>query len=378
MRREEVLPRVEYARLALNGLSKLASRPLYGSALRILTRVHRTWTTQVWSWIQYLYSETVLITDLSAPHRLSSFSTIVDVLSLFSGVNVLRECVIQSPGLCSMLAQLWYLEIKDPDLSPYGISAAARKRLATFPLCKYVLRYTEEPELHWVPDILVACGGTIEEVASTSLAHLRLNLEQPQLDYDRIFDDVQVIGVLADHPPFSNELISQQSIRAVTLALVSITSKPIPAEQYLKDRACGCIFYICLYLKMFMEEGDGITLSIRALEAKLLPALLRCDAWVPTLTVHYEILQEILSKYVLYSSVLRRIVRSMEKIEKLHLENKLLPDGTMKPVWEEFKARVHERLQLSDDVVVSIEPCGNPKVCSMYSFALIITSVASS
>jgi hypothetical protein len=371
----ERVERVLHASAAFLGLSVICSLLLGRFPPLISAVLKESWPTHVWPWCQYLHTKVVEDKSLSAEERRLGLSTVVHVTYSFAFDPPVREAVARTPGLHYLLARLWYLEGKDPQLHPSAVPLslgmsprAGQLFLAPRPVCEYILEIESQSAfgLTWAIDFEAAADGKPAQVASAALAHLRRDISQPQLETLKAWNDVQAIAVLCGYQPFQNCLLSQQSVRAATLALVRMVSGPVPKTK--DGSQCDAVTYLCFYLQRCFAAPGAHVWVLRSLEAGLLPALLRCDGWSKQLKMTYQadILGKFLPKYVVYVSVMRAITESMKKINEQKLEAILVKGGPLEKEWKTLKQRISERQASFGSVLQNLEQCHNSKVWSSF------------
>lgn len=377
MKGEDASKRGEHAAISLLGLSAACARlfQLRGFTPTIRATLKDSWSSQIWPWIGHLHK--MVVEDKVKPweERRLGLTAIVHAIECFGFDPPLREVVARTPGLHYLLARIWYLEATDPQLNPALISLATNMKgvvgnifSTSKTICEYVLEITNPPQLTWVIDLEAAADGKLHRVASTALAHLRRDILTP-LKTREIWEDVQAMTVLSAYSPLQWSLLSQHSVRTSALALSAMVSGRAPGPHAAKDpNACDIITYLCFYLTTCFEAPGANVWVLRAVEAGLLPSLLRSNGWSRQIDVKHQInIVEILPKYLAYASVMRAVTESLKKVDEDKLEAKLTSGSKLEEVWKTFRLRVTQREEIFR-ALQTVERCHNKQVLSALAF----------
>lgn len=145
-------------------------------------------------------------------------------------------------------------------------------------------------------------------------------------------------------------LLSKQSIKVVTNTFGRLTSRPF--SPALARDVASCISACCYYIGTYMLSMNGVMWITIALEAQLLPALLRCEPWLRTLQNidpqghHILLLSRQLSPYLVYLSIVHCCEKSLRQVSELGLGKPM--NRAVSPFWDAwgaFQARVEEVLE---------------------------------
>ncbi len=131
-----------------------------------------------------------------------------------------------------------------------------------------------------------------------------------------------------------------------------------------------------MYLYEKRPSKDDSAMGFEALEAQLLPALLRSGIWLsqmnPALVTGFLVpLTEILPKYLLYVSVLKVVARWLRRIRVQGVEAKVTQHGPLWDAWTEFKFLAEERFKIQSE---SNDPQDKFQVCYSNSVSLFFLS----
>ncbi|KIM82784.1 hypothetical protein PILCRDRAFT_456325 [Piloderma croceum F 1598] len=221
----------------------------------------------------------------------------------------------------------------------------------------YMTRYgTENENPDWDNEVLGPMNGDAEKLASEGLCHFRVrdNL-QNTTNIDSVTDSLRIIGVLSFHPPIRYALANNLSFRIVTSVLTSITSQPYSPST--ARAVCSCIVECCTYLICWLETANGVSGIQQALEAGLLSALVKSDPWLSKFdaahsTMHLPLLSNVLPKYLIYRSVVRRVTKSLRNISMLGDEQKMVQGTLYWSAWSQFKQTAAERSRIDKEMEI--------------------------
>ncbi|KAJ7456751.1 hypothetical protein B0H11DRAFT_224649 [Mycena galericulata] len=165
---------------------------------------------------------------------------------------------------------------------------------------------------------------------------------------------------------YSNALLAQDALRHVIRILSDLTSKSRNPDSH--ELTADCIHACLLYLSIALTKKDGFSHVRVALQAGILPAILRCKQWIPHGEEGFsDILAYILhtiSLYIIYPSVLRPFLASVQKVTALDLVDATHPICAkylqLVHIVTERIAMVPPREELNTDLGVKCENCGAP------------------
>ncbi|KAH7925573.1 hypothetical protein BV22DRAFT_1033845 [Leucogyrophana mollusca] len=309
-------------------------------------------------WVILLYDKCIDQENYDYCCRLLAKRAMIDFLGLCR-LDELADWTInalKSTDVPRVVFGLWYLEIRDPRFSPWkeDDESSALHRSAAILDAALTFFIGREPSgtLDW-ENVFIPFGGDKTVLASTALQHLEIDRSQPVIDFEVVAWDIHLLTTLCARRPTALALLSQQSIEVAVDVLSYMGSQPLdhPQQTYVAACIANCWWYISFQL----EAGDGVPWITQALEAHLLPALIKCETWFPHLQDDFareplsDILAGILPKYTVYGSVLRAAGNSLADIDDLGLEDHLRKDGEFWEAWSTFRNVAEARLELLDN-----------------------------
>ncbi|KAJ7456722.1 hypothetical protein B0H11DRAFT_2243888 [Mycena galericulata] len=279
--------------------------------------------------------------------RARGFNTIIPILMVASRVPELRELLLAPDrnrmmmlaalvGCWSIEAEEWFMKGKGYDLH----QSAARPLSALFgdylgdepairDAIKSVYNGVENQSAPGLLDFFRAFEmlGKVSRRSRADIARTALTLlRNPTLPPHLLDSHLQMINLIAIATEYSDALLAQHSIRHVTRTLSELTSKPYDSDS--APVVAQCIASCARYLTKFIPRKDGFHHVRQALQAGLLPAILRCRPWISQQhdddskdETHAKLLKllHMVSLYIVYPSVFRPFLVSVRKIDQLGL-----------------------------------------------------------
>jgi hypothetical protein len=357
--------------LPLRGLVKIAIHFVEVFPQDYIDELTKFWPDHIWPCVRFLGENVTRDNFDSRDGRNQVLTTIIDLLFFFGIESWLLKVVSGTSGVVGLLIKIWTTQPLDPGshLTSSVYDITPNKALQV-----YMTEYgTENENLDWVSEVLGPMNGDAGRLALGGLCHLRVrdNL-QNTTNIDYVTDSLRIIGVLSFHPPIRYALANNNSFRLVTGVLTSITSQP-----YLPSTAravCSCIVECCTYLICWLETANGVSGIQQALEAGLLSALVKSDPWLSKFdaahsTMHLPLLANVLPKYLIYRSVVRRVTKSLRNISMLGDEQKMVQGTSYWSAWSQFKQTAAERSRIDKEMEIGNAGrmlCSNKKVCLLY------------
>ncbi|CAA7266172.1 unnamed protein product [Cyclocybe aegerita] len=376
------------ASLALKALTAFLQQKNSGTARReALDIIVDSWEDELWPWIECIRRRALNVktplVGFPDDARREYMDNIVEALYYYRFYEPLFKKVKDTDGLAPLLISLWYLEAVDPELDPYALvdnppdyendldMRFPPDFLSSSLLQNYLLFYTVEIDPLWAPDFLKVCDGDPLRVGEVTMIHLRRSIKYlPEgSEYlKRLYDDIHVLGVLSDYDPFENALVAHNGPIWATKALIEVVKLEMPKKFDEVQAIHRCVMCIIFYLHPSLDGTDGILWTMRAVEAGLIPALLRCDRFMEGIgesEAPLMLFQKHLPKELIFVTVARALASSFKvhASEISMLEGKMNKRASLWRGWIEFKEVAKERLSLFGSIVNSAAACSNKK-CS--------------
>ncbi|KAJ7160230.1 hypothetical protein C8R46DRAFT_1353974 [Mycena filopes] len=323
---------------------------------RIVQRVVEAWP-DIEHWTRHIFTQGIILGtfvvggEAGAQQTVTAFNTIIPFFSILAAVPEFRTRLLAEPSkeiILSLLLYCWTGETSEAFTSQRSYVPSMS---AALPLVE-LLTAIPDPEAAAVQFFrtlvahrteLDALSSTEPEsypakVAANALALLR-NLPPPLL---LAYHHIQMINHLALGGPYSDALLAQHAIRAVTRVLSNFTSNQSASPRDMELVASSSLGFLI----RFMPTKDGFSHVRMALQAGILPAILRCDMLLPDGSDVRAGLQEVLdiiALYTVYPSVLHPFLASVRRTAELDIvdPNKLIHAAYLKLV--EF---VNERMDM--------------------------------
>jgi len=231
-------------------------------------------------------------------------------------------------------------------------------------------RFVSAPKPGWLDQVVAAAGNDPVAVSLVIIERLRANFLEPTLGHPNISalhkDLLIAIGFSSEATSaICYALWSKHSVTMVTKVMLRLSSEGSTPDALINQ----CLAFCAIYLSMsFLDSEDAPTWVVQAIDAQMIPALLKSVRFFPhgdaLQSICSDILGCILPQYSVYRSVLRAIARSFKKIKRLGLEAQIAETGSFQDAWETLKELVNERLLIqahydADPTTHAI--CDNPQ-----------------
>ena len=172
----------------------------------------------------------------------------------------------------------------------------------------------QQPFPKWDEAVIAPMGGDVENVAQTTLKHLRFHITHPTRDIYRIFritQSLNLIAHLSNHKHILNALIAQRSLRTIIHLLDTLA--PLPLHSRSPEYATFCISRACNCISQHFMANDGLGRIIEAFASGVLPVLLRCANLLVSEDEQYtSLICDYLHRFIIYPSVLRVAEKSLD------------------------------------------------------------------
>ncbi|KAJ7738371.1 hypothetical protein B0H16DRAFT_1761542, partial [Mycena metata] len=326
------------------------------SDARVVERILQAWP-EIEKWTYSTYTDWIVTGNIVggvAENIIDAFNSIVPFFTVIAAIPALRNRVWKEESremTMSLLLSCWEVETsKSFPVHHRSISAACP--LTTFlsmdpkstsgPLYLFRFLNAHRVELEALPLQYATSESYAAEIATNALTLLR-NPHPRSLSHAHM----KMLNLLSLGGPYSDALLAQQSIRDVTRLLSDLSSKPYDPENPSFEEEC--VLSCLQYLAKFIPTKDGFSNARMALQAGLLPAIVRCGGFTTQGSqagAEIEKILHLISLYTVYPSVLYPFLASVRKIKELE------PDiiDPNKPLQAAYLKLVH----LVDDRVTAV------------------------
>jgi hypothetical protein len=298
----------------------------------------------IWSWIQLMRTFLQNEQDFPLLFRLHTKNVLLSILRFGMGYKKLDPILRGTPGIVSLIFEIWNMETKAYDFDP------SNPRYFTTPAALTLDRYFPPPSVRgdfdWHNAAISAGGGSIKAIASVALTHLRHDAQQTTRLHTLTMD-LRMLSHLSFHLPIRHALLSQHSVLEITRVAVSLSSQKYSTETSDDMGAClsGCFIHILQHLTL----GDVWTWTIQSLDGQLLRAIIASEPWQTQM--HQNILLYLLDAII--KNLTTRLVtlataRAVKKVRTHGLEDRFLNGGDepLRRKWSILKELVEERVLL--------------------------------
>ncbi|KAJ7024755.1 hypothetical protein C8F04DRAFT_151527 [Mycena alexandri] len=151
------------------------------------------------------------------------------------------------------------------------------------------------------------------------------------------------VQILASVPTLAYALLAQNAVHHITRAILAFNTLPPIAHQI-------DLFGVSLsYLASTIVLTDSITWVTHALDVGLLNVLLRNEMMLstssdPSISEHVELLAEILSRYLIFLSVVQSARKALKKAKTSGAENGI---SRSSDIWATWESLVQKRVTLA-------------------------------
>ncbi|OBZ69914.1 hypothetical protein A0H81_10215 [Grifola frondosa] len=258
----------------------------------------------------------------------------------------------RSPTSIELATRMWLEEA----IEPYN--SAGRAPLSTHILMKFLQNSDGET----VDRMLGTVGADCNKVAKFAVAKLQTSFGDTPTDPDGVVVHITFLTLLsgAGRAPLLNALLGANVNWVVTKALVEVSVLVNSQESV---DAMVAMTYCFGYLHTSLEATDGFTWVSQSVGAGLLQAFCNCSPHFSKLEARdlkmvLEVVGNVVSRFLIYRSVIETVEVEMEKIDSGSLQAKRVGASVAKPVWDAFRALAHERA-----VLVRLFSTANTQVC---------------
>ena len=358
------------ALLSLHCLERLVRKNLSCASLslKLAERLTSFWPT-IWSWIQLIHPFILNSKDFTLLFRLQAKNVALFILRMFPRYDSLNDVIQNTSGVVTLIFELWNLETQVYDFDPSNPQYSTAPAALTM---NFYLPNLIEGDFEWHKASISAVGGSVIDVASVALTHLRHDAEQdsPEHSYTRISMDVTMVSYLSSHISLRNAILSQHSVLEITRVAVSLSSKEFSASAC-SHKIGSCLAVCFRYLLMHLTLGDVWTWTIQSLDSQLLRAILASDPWQSQWNDEEILLKlsDAITKNLTTRSVTLAAARAIKRVGAHELEKRFLRtgNGLLRKKWLALKELIEERMLLipSDDESRNraiLKSCGNHMV----------------
>ncbi|KAJ7017324.1 hypothetical protein C8F04DRAFT_1156688 [Mycena alexandri] len=315
----------------------------------------------IWKWLDYTFENWVispLFLDRDNANRYHAFQTIISSLRSFVKIPALCDRLLATGGgqkVFVMLGSCWLYEIEDE----FKEAAASKENgflTATEPLLDLGTFKPGPP-----PDLFFGCimpSSNESKPVRVALDHLEclsryLTHTTPWsspaifiLDYH-----LRMATTMTAALPYLHTLLAQNSVRTITRILVSLTAGPYDITT--AGGVAQCIGSCFEYLDIVLPAADGFAWTTHSVQVGLIPAMLRAQAWLadmPDDNAQATLVKliRLLSLYSMYPSLLRHLVRSLERSRELGLPKTVMDNPPVWTAYSELEELVADRKRLFD------------------------------
>ncbi|KAF9222928.1 hypothetical protein BS17DRAFT_782831 [Gyrodon lividus] len=321
-------------------------------------------------WILFLYQAIIVQKDIDLDLRLNCKSAVLEFLGLVRDRLVLSwsQMITTDREVMRLICDLWYLETRDARFFTWSLNGTNQRESAVFNSC-FLVSHEMRTTIDW-ENILCTFNSDTELIASIALRHLDREISQGTLDLNCIGWDMHIISAFSFRENIRLSLLRQGAIKAAVDVLALIVSQSWTGDKRIV--AARCMANATVFLKIRLEDMDGIPFILQALKSNLIPSLLKCESLLPftdnmPASRQPEILLgSLVQSYTIYRSVLRPISLSIDKVEKTRVEANLVIGSQLHKTWMRLKESVAERRRLMKHDIADghhIQTCQNDK-CS--------------
>ncbi|KDQ55392.1 hypothetical protein JAAARDRAFT_195775 [Jaapia argillacea MUCL 33604] len=335
---------VQLAFYSLLGLSHITPAHLAQAHPSIIPPLLKAWPG-IFAWTTHFLSFWILPESIpNDKAKRDSIDVVTSALCAIARHPRIRPVMMGTPGLLEQATKLWILE----DLQ--GLPPSSE----IVPLGSALLDalLTLSPPL--ILDTIIRAGGAgkANVVAKIAITRLQIAAKAGVVKGIRIamFADVlNEFSYNADHP-LRHALLTSGVVTTVTKALVTVSSAIIsnPNDRTLLDATVSLFGY----LRNTLESGDGCTWITQSLNAGLLRAFF---ATVSSSALEmlekedremiFSVLGDVLSRYLVYYSVIRAVENGLGKVDGLERGKGL--GGEKGRVWETFLGLAKETIAIA-------------------------------
>ncbi|KAI6042713.1 hypothetical protein EDC04DRAFT_2658077 [Pisolithus marmoratus] len=311
-------------------------------------------------WIMYLKRDFVDRSCIDITFRVRTKRSIVDFIGLIQHTDLrsIVPIISLSPGVLDTLLSLWRLEVEDRHFSCCGDSKDEMPPVYCTPgiLDCWQAMFVNTENWSW-DDLIIPFNNDGALLASTALAHLRHDIAQIPMDYDRVICDIHLMTTFSIKESVCMPMLKQGSLLTVVSLIFSLVRSEHPPDA--SPLVAKALSYACWYIRSYVEVGDGLTWITQVIKARLMEALLLIEPWITFLPDPddweplHQLCGEIIPKYSLHRSVLELLAKTHKDIGAIGFPEKMEKDTPLWDAWMDFDGAVRSRLPLltKDDTI---------------------------
>ncbi|KII84023.1 hypothetical protein PLICRDRAFT_436681 [Plicaturopsis crispa FD-325 SS-3] len=340
----------------------------------------------IWKWLQFMREKCVLQKSYGEDACTSAVIGIATTLEVLRRHTNLRIAVTTTSGVLELIMEQW-LHASDHARLGTNLSDAgyhyiqSRLMLALGGLLESTDATPKSPVGPQIfgPQILAGAGGDSKLVATTALSRLRTSVADANAPETDVGPHLMLMYNLSGQCQAIHLALANEGLIPVIIEVLSwCNARPAQAKPANTLNEC----YRNL-LRVFYST-NGAVWVVQALDSGLITAMLRSGSWLATVDptdfaveLCERFLDEVLSKYTVFRSVLRAVRRALRQVEKRRLGTKAVV-GCLWDAWQKFKAFAEVRLGMLDlwderGGRAASEACTYPKVRAFCSQTMYIS-----
>ncbi|KAF7977032.1 hypothetical protein HWV62_4788 [Athelia sp. TMB] len=341
---------VQLALLAFAVLQACEAHLGGGSALDPCVR--KAWPG-IWGWLQFLdrgYQGVQFGDALKG----SAALTIRSIIAILACSEAVRVEMASTPGVATMVAK------HSPNEGP----SASENALASGSGChalapKHVPpKQTDDEVLAGMNDVIAGAGGA-KPIAARAINVLSSIHAGKFPNIEDTYTRLVFINHLSasDFPNLSAEMLVR-GIIPWTIRVLSWLERNFgkQAHQEMAGQCVAACFYI---LADVLYKGNGPLWAAQALDAGLLPAVLKSAARVADMPEMMSsrcasLLHKVIGGFIIDRPVIRATAKAMRRLDRLDLDDSA--GGPIWEAWRDFKTLAQERMSLREEYVHDSEP----------------------
>lgn len=318
-------------------------------------------------WILYLKNDYVDRNCIDVAFRVRAKRSIVDFIGLIQHTDLrpIIPIIFQTPEALHTLLSLWRLEVEDHHFSCCNDSKDEPPVYCTPGILDcWQANFVNTEGWSW-DDLVVPFDNDGALLASTTLAHLRHDIAQVPMDYDRVICDIHLMTTFSIKECVCIPMLQQGSMLAVVSLIFSLVRSEHSSDA--PPLVAKALSYACWYIRSYVEAGDGLTWITQVIGAGLMEALLLVEPWIKHLPDpdDWEPLQqlygEIIPKYSIHRPVLELLAKAHRDIEATGLLETMEKHTPLWAAFEDFDGVVRSRLPLLAGDDTTTYSCQNVK-----------------
>ncbi|KAJ7759390.1 hypothetical protein DFH07DRAFT_817492 [Mycena maculata] len=301
----------------------------------------------------------VALLEIDSPAH--TFTAMVTLLRMYAEVDSLAALVRNTREVLSLIIKLWVFEIWHTHLSTQLAEMFRDSYPPTSAGLLHFYLFTRRDPDSYSAMLDSALEGSLgrQGIALVALEHIRRNTvactQYQKIPVENMRTNLLNLTCLHS-TPLHSLLLSQNSVRIVTEALVVITSAPFDSAN--AETTADCVQQICEYLHKYIAS-DGLNSLNQSLEVGLLVGLLKAHPWLSVKKSAFDVFTALLAahvpRYFIYISVLRQVHKSIDIIQQLGLKD-AMPEVCLE-VWHAFEKYAGVRLNLASAAELGLASC---------------------